>query len=72
MANLWFKCQLNIFCGANFSRLMTLNEYIPDLSRNHVDGNHVGVFNSIKMFSMATLMTGVNVQTLKHEMLMKG
>jgi hypothetical protein len=51
---------------------MTLNEYIPDLSRNHVDGNHVGVFNSIKMFSMATLMTGVNVQTLKHEMLMKG
>jgi hypothetical protein len=60
------------FYGAKFSRLMALNEYIPNVSRIHVDGNHVGVFNSIKMFSMATLMTRVNVRMLKHEVLMKG
>jgi hypothetical protein len=49
------------FCGAKFSKLMALNEYILNVSRSHVDGNHVGGFNSIKMFSMATLMTRVNV-----------
>jgi hypothetical protein len=39
---------------------MAPSEDMLDVSRNHDDGNHIGVLNSIKMFSTSTLMTRAN------------
>jgi hypothetical protein len=38
---------------------MAPSEDMLDVSRNHDDGNHIGVPNLVKMFSTSTLMTRV-------------
>jgi hypothetical protein len=55
-----WDANLGYFCGANFSRSMTPNEDMLDILRNHNDGDHIVVPNSIDMFSTSTLVTRVN------------
>jgi hypothetical protein len=40
---------------------MASNEDMLDVSKNHNDGNHIGVPTSIKMFSTSALVTRANV-----------
>jgi hypothetical protein len=40
-------------------------EAMPNVSKDHDDGNQVRVFKSIKMFYMTTPMTGASIQMLK-------
>jgi hypothetical protein len=40
-------------------------EAMPNVSRDHDDGNQVKVFKSIKMFYMTAPMTKASIQMLK-------
>lgn len=63
------------FCGVDFFELVTFNKHMLDVSKCHDDGKHIGVLNSIKMFSIIALMTRINGLMLKcknHKLLMKG
>jgi hypothetical protein len=53
------------FCGASFSKSITLDETMPHMSRDHGswaanDGNHVMVPNPNEMISIATPMIRVS------------
>ncbi len=52
-------------CVARFSRSMAPYEAMPNVSRDHDDGNQVRVVKSIKMFYMTTPMTRASIQMLK-------
>jgi hypothetical protein len=49
------------FYGVDFLELMTFNKDMLDVSKCHDDGKHIGVPNSVKMFSITTPMTRINV-----------